>query len=445
MRDSESPPAIFNGLKGSSLKIISVQPVLLPFDMWLALISRREILADAKGDPLVERWPYQLWAKRDQDDGSWIKEVAANGATSNLNILESDYLALNSNPFTRRLRLLTEFSYWRIDEGNSGFPQLFLNLQFEKTTEWAGFCNLSCELENVRQVFLDDLVIPLVQTGRWAKKARAEALKYFVRRWRLAGHTESWSDCFPRGTDHFVFIDDEPDSGWRSMSDAFEAPPEQTKPMLAQKYPQAEMIFGWGYSVFAGLPEEEALASARLIGYVQSSWWQIDYFRQLLSRHSHTLKTHGRRPAATEDFEFFSIWYHNFVVRHASERRNLTPVFYDVFTRLEAAWHMDKSEHDLKELLLLASELNKRRHQTLAEETSRKQQIALGVISLLQVWTLISVLTDYASIQKDSEHKSFLNALLVFLALITPVLAYFVFGGPGHAIAIGTRGDRQAD
>jgi hypothetical protein len=248
---------------------------------------------------------------------------------------------------------------------------------------------------------------------------------------------------FPPHKDHLVLVSSPGAIDWGKIHLKYETTEQMLQsPQICHLKSHEEIHFGWGYTTLTTADAEKIAECSRLVGFAQAIWYQVRLFRKLVLAELETMVR--REPISdrpNKDFDRLSLAYEKLFLTHANFRSGLRPKWFEAFSFIENAWHMQEDFRIFRETYERAANTCRRRTREREEKVAKQQSNSLVLISVLQIFALISVACDYLSLVWSEKldasgvldaSRPFWSWILVYLPIGLAIASALVIGRFWH-------------
>lgn len=272
-------------------------------------------------------------------------------------------------------------------------------------------------------------------SGEALDQAKTAALEIVGKCTRSIGLSVPLGASFVPDSFYPLVISDE--AAQRDMTELFsneESTQERINSPLCGDYQDAFLRIGWNYALSMGL--NDATANLKIISFLlflQSYYYQMRFYKlYFLNKLEDMITQKEMSKAESEMFAGLKISYHKFTLHFMNYKTGLNPKYYSEFEKVEALWHLNDDMEIIDRAFEIQNERADKLYQATIEKDNETQNLALKLITVLQIFGIYSIYYD--GLQLAKEPISYFQGATLLALLISVVIAALLWKNGFKAI-----------
>lgn len=192
----------------------------------------------------------------------------------------------------------------------------------------------------------------------------------------------------------------------RDMSELFsneESSPERSNSALCGDHKDAFLRIGWNYALSMGL--NDATVNLKMISFLlflQSYYYQMRFYKlYFLNKLEDLIIQKEMSKEESEMFAGLKISYHKFTLHFMNYKTGLNPKYYSEFEKVEVLWHLNDDMKIIDRAFEIQNERADKLYQATVEKDNSTQNLALKLITVLQIFGIYSIYYDGLQLAKE--------------------------------------------
>lgn len=209
------------------------------------------------------------------------------------------------------------------------------------------------------------------------------------------------------------------------MSELFtneESSAEQSHSALGGDNKEAFVRIGWNYGLSLGL--NDATANLKIISFLlflQSYYYQMRFFKlYFLNKLEDLIVQKEISKAESETSARLKLSYHKFTLHFMNYKTGLNPKYYSEFEKVEWLWHLKDDMEIIDRAFEIQNERADKLYQATVEKDNDTQNLALKLITVLQIFGIYSIYYD--GLQLSKEPISYFKGATLLAVILSVVI-----------------------
>lgn len=272
------------------------------------------------------------------------------------------------------------------------------------------------------------------------EQAKAAALEIVGKCTHSMGLSVLLGGSFVPDSFYPLVVSDEAAQG--GMSELFsneESGLERTNSALCGDHQDAFVRIGWNYALSMGL--NDATANLKIISFLlflQSYYYQMRFYKLYFLKKLEDLITQKEiSKAESEMFAGLKISYHKFTLHFMNYKTGLNPKYYSEFEKVETLWHLNDDMEIIDRAFEIQNERADKLYQATVEKDNDTQNLALKLITVLQIFGIYSIYYD--GLQLAKEPISYFQGATLLAVIVSVVIVALLWKNGFKAIFAKTK------
>jgi hypothetical protein len=197
---------------------------------------------------------------------------------------------------------------------------------------------------------------------------------------------------------------------------------EQSHSSLGSDNKDAFVRIGWNYALSLGL--NDATANLKIISFLlflQSYYYQMRFFKlYFLNKLEDLIVQKEISKTESETFARLKISYHKFTLHFMNYKTGLNPKYYSEFEKVELLWHLKDDMEIIDRAFEIQNDRADKLYQATVEKDNDTQNLALKLITVLQIFGIYSIYYD--GLQLSKEPISYFKGATLLAVILSVVI-----------------------
>lgn len=202
---------------------------------------------------------------------------------------------------------------------------------------------------------------------------------------------------------------------------------ERTNSPLCRENKDSFVRIGWNYALSMGL--NDATANLKIISFLlflQSYYYQMRFYKlYFLNKLEDLIVQKEISKTESETFARLKISYHKFTLHFMNYKTGLNPKYYSEFEHVEALWHLNDDMEIIDRAFEIQNERADKLYQATIEKDNETQNLALKLITVLQIFGIYSIYYD--GLQLTKEPISYFQGATLLALLLSVVIVVLLW------------------